>query len=313
MKKYFKWLCSLLTALVLVVQTVPVNAQANVAEVLTKANEASKNLTSGRSSGFLSVSIDNQGQSADLGQVNFDVKFNLDSLSGAAKLDVVSAFLGGQNVSLEAYLKDNVVTMLTPEGATVETLTEAQIAEWNAGYAKYKEAVAQADTAVSEEEVTKFFDFTETDAGYVLSLKEGIDGKAFYEEANKDGALDTAKEQTLKQLEEQGQEVSAEMKQTYDKIYSPEFFELIFASNPKLEITYAKDTYYVNKFVFDFQLDVVEFVKFTGAASEEEVANLPNKVNIKGEVNLSEQGQPQEVMVPEVTVESTEESSSSAE
>ncbi|MDO4431764.1 MAG: hypothetical protein Q4B80_00480 [Aerococcaceae bacterium] len=300
MKKRNKLFVSLLASLALTGPVLPVaNAQANPTEVLTKIDEVGKTAKSVHGAGFLSVAITNQGQTADIGQLNFDVKVNGEEPISLAFLgEVISPFTGGEQLAIETYLKDNVMTLIAPGNVSQQDITD-ELTEIKADF-------EGESTPANPEQTLKVMNLTENDTHYVLSLKEDLDVDALWEEATKGMDINQVKEQYIKQMEAQGVEVDEATLAMLDKVYNKEFIKsLLAALNPKVEVHYAKDTYFLTTFKAEFNITSADLVALAAELDPElslDATELPENIVLKFEGNFDGHGQPQEITVPEVTV-----------
>ena len=167
-------------------------------------------------------------------------------------------------------------------------------ADYSAQRNQFKTAIQNAmkeayKDLTPEQEATlgQYFEIKEDGEDYVYALKQGIDGKKFYED-NKE-TFERVKEQALKQSEANGQSVSDQQKATYDKLFSADTMEKFFASNPKVEVRYNKSTFLVSKVTLDVNLKPADFLPAQSAQG------APGNIAVQANLEASDYNQPIEL------------------
>ncbi|MDO4431765.1 MAG: hypothetical protein Q4B80_00485 [Aerococcaceae bacterium] len=311
MRKRNQWFVSLLASFILTGPVSPVaNSHANPTEVLTKVDEVGKATKSVHSAGFLSVASANQGQLEEDGQFNFDLKVNREEPNSFAFLSALST--GG--LEIEVYLKDNVMTVIALGQVLFHEEITDEVEEITDKASEIKAEFEIESKLTTPEQILKMMNFTENDTHYVLSLKEDLDIDALWEEVTKGLDVNQAKAEYIKQMEAQGLEVDEATLVMIDKVYNKEFVRALFATfNPKVEVHYAKDTYYLTTFKTELDITATDLATLVTEFYPEKVSDieeLPETILIKFEVNFDGHNQPQNIEVPEVTVTPVETSSS---
>lgn len=305
MKKTMKkWVAVMASALILVGPvSSSVNAQTTYDEAffneLTQANQTYEAV---KFDGMLHVSTTSQGQSADLGHLDFSGAFNGLPLGFSFDGKLTSALLGGEVLVAQAYLQNSVAYVGLP-GAELSTtqwqaidVTEQQQQIIDA----FKESVAQA---AAKPELTatinqKYTDVTETDTDYIITLKQDINAEELWTDVQQVVDLETLKEQAITQVEEQtGEPVTEEQRAQLDQMYSPEAIAQFLNLNPIVESVYDKETKKLKQIRFEVNVVTAEFVP---SDAETEQANfLPENILVKMEINLSEHDVAQDIVVPD--------------
>lgn len=311
MKKLLQKTLKMLALFVLLVNVATPTAFAEmpVAELLQKIAEADAKFDSGYVKGSLKASIENQGQAADVAEVKFESRFNLNDLSVVAAVDLLSPFLGSEAIAAQVYLKDNEMTMLAPGSVEKRTLSADEVSRIKEAIRTYQEQIVKQDYK-SLENVEGYYEVTEDDANYLVSLKSGLDGKQMYAKANEEGALDKLKADMLEELNKQNA-VDESTRAIYDKIYSPEFFELVFKSITHFVAKYDKESFVTTAMEMELSIVPEDFAKlFEVNLADFEGVPIPELLKLKYNLTIDEHNQPQTIEVPEITVAEPESSSS---
>ena len=224
----------------------------------------------------------------------------LDALVDIANLNTsgkASAVAQGQTFNLEWAIKDNqlVYSLL---GAPFET---QDITEYKA---QFKQGLTQGfEQALIEQtklmaEYTKYaplfddlFDVEMTDTEYVLSLKQNIDGKAYFE---KHEALLKEFKQFLVEKIRENQEVTADQERLFtelDQHFTADNFAKLASINPTYVIHYAKDS--LNPLSIEFTA-VIKLKELTSQAG----AEAPDQISVKYSMTFDQYNQPLDIKLP---------------
>lgn len=319
MKKIVKVVSSLLVAFMMAFSVVPqASAQeSNTREVLEQIQTASSELESMQVDGFIALALQSGEQQADLGQFNFDMFYNVDPrFSLQFQGEVLSAFLGSETYTLSAWAKEGMAYLYdgVNDAWTVEDYSDQEYELSDQFYDVLNDAkdlqVEVTDDYVAL--VEKYLTFTETDTEYVYTVNQDINAQELWDdldavvdlEAIRDDAIAQAKTQAT----EQGIEFTAEDEELVLSLYSVETLETLLATNPHIEVHYAKDTYKVSKMIFNVTVNPNEFMpEEEVAATTEEAEAFPENIVISMEMNFTNYGQTFDVVVPaEATQQPTE-------
>ena len=222
-------------------------------ELFSKADAALKTVKSVELKGDLAVAFDQNGTKVNFANVNFD--------------DTLSTQTGDKDWTKADYSAQR---------------NQFKTALQNAMKEAYKDLTPEQEATLGQ-----YFEIKEDGEDYVYALKQGIDGKKFYED-NK-ATFERVKEQALKQSEANGQSVSDQQKATFDKLFSADTMEKFFASNPKVEIRYNKSTFLVSKVTLDVNLKPADFLPAQSAQG------APGNIAVQANLEAKDYNQPIEL------------------
>lgn len=307
MKKGFKILSSVFVALLMALNVLPsVSAQSTASEVVAEINAANQNtLESMHSNGFVSVSFVSGEQSADIGQFNFDLSYNVDPRFGMAfQGEVVSPFLGSEAYTLSAWALDGVAYLFDGVNNewTVEDYSDQEYEISEQVYTAINEAQANQTELTAEQLalVDKYLELSETDTDYVFTLKQGIDANELWADLESAVDMDTLINEAIDQAKaaaaEQDIEFTAEEEDMIRSTYSAETLATILATNPVITASYSKDGYKATGMTMVLTINPNDFV-----GSEEEAAEsgLPETMIVTLEMTFDNHGQNFDIVVPE--------------
>lgn len=271
----------------------------------TELSEANKHFESMKFDGLVKVSAVSDDQVADMGQMTFKGSFNGIPLQGSFEGEVSSLFLGGKKMPVQAFYQNSIAYLGFPGGEEGKTEWQAmdfskQESEIIKGYQDaYKEASASQDPKVVADLNNKYMNVEETDTEYVFTLKEDINADELWADVNSLVDLNAAKEQMIKQTEEQtGEKIDDETRAQIDKAYSVESLQQFLNMKPVVKVSYDKATKQLTKFLLDLNVNVADFTSEEQAASAEE-SGMPQNFLVHIEANVTDHNVPQEVVVPE--------------
>ena len=308
MKKGFKLLGSLLVALLMAINVLPtVSAQSTARDVLTQINAAGQNqLESMNANGFVSVAFQSGEQTADIGQLNFDMSFNIDPrFSMEFQGEVVSPFLGSETYTLSAWALEGIAYLYdgVNDEWTIEDYSAQEQEISDQVYAAINEAQAQQGE-LTEEQIAlaeKYSDFSETETDYVFTLKQDIDANELWADLNSamdmEALINDAIEQAKATGAEQGVEFTAEDEEMIRSLYSVETLEAVLGTNPVISASYDKTTYKPTGISAVLTINPNDFMGTT----EEEAAEtgMPETVIVTIEMTFGGHGETFEIVVPE--------------
>lgn len=328
MKKTFKKFTAMLaTASMAFTMVLPtVSAQdTNWDEVLTQINTVNQELVSMEGDGTITVAAQNMLDAT----LTMDFRYNTQerfAFEGSANLtgEMVTADAEGNETSMpiefggQATVLDGVGYLFDGQSWTVEDISaqEAQIA------AQFEEIMAQVSEqsqTINDPELTKkYFDLTETDTEYALSLKSDINADEFWADVESKVNLEEIKQESIDQAVQQAeasgealtQEEIDELTQQVNQSFEASKqvgFQLINS----LEMRYSKETYYLTYMALDFGLDKADMDEIAanlGESAEDIPADFSLAFNLV--FNFRNHGQVFDIAVPEgaPTFNSTEES-----
>ena len=226
-------------------------------ELFSKADAALKTVKSVDLKGNLTVAFDQNGTKVNFANVNFETELDLENVQGEGKVEIASQL--SPSAQKQAFqLKDDTLATQTGDKDWTKADYSAQRNQFKTAIQNAMKEAYKDLTPEQEATLGQYFEIKEDGEDYVYALKQGIDGKKFYED-NKE-IFDRVKEQALKQSEANGQTVSDQQKATFDKLFSADTMEKFFASNPKVEIRYNKSTFLVSKVTLDVNLKPADFL-----------------------------------------------------
>lgn len=317
MKKSIKIFFSLLTTVTMAFGVVAptVSAQdTNWDEVLTQLNEVNQEVVSMEGDGTITVSADQFIDAA----LNFDFRYNVEEafaleLAGDVTGELVTTDAEGNPSSMpldfagQASIIDGIAYLFDGSSWTVEDVSaqEEQIAaEFDSIMAQIQE---QADTMSNPELTQKYFDLSETDSEYVMTLKQDINPDEFW--ADVESAVDMEQikqetiDQTIQQAEANGQEVTEEDRQTLEEqmdLSMEATKSVMFQLVDTMEFRYSKETYYLTHILMDFSLNRANMEEIA-ADMGETTEGIPEDFNvaISMEFNFANHGEVFDIVVPE--------------
>ncbi|XJS10369.1 hypothetical protein ACF3NG_09560 [Aerococcaceae bacterium WGS1372] len=332
MKKTIKRLTSMLaTASVAFTMVLPtVSAQdTNWDEVLTQINAVNQELVSMEGDGTITVAAQNMLDATlttDF-RYNTEERFALDASADLTGEMITSDAEGNETTSPinfggQVTVLDGVAYLFDGSSWTVEDISaqEEQIA------AQFEEIMAQtteqAETLNDPAITQKYFDLSETDTDYVMTLKQDINPDEFWADVESQVDLEAIKQESIDQALEQAQSSATatgeeltqeeidELTQQIDQSFEASK-EVGFQLINSIEIRYSKENYYLTYMSMDFGLDYADMEKIA-ANMGESMEGIPEDFNVSFvmEFNFRNHGQVFDIVVPEgaPTFDSTEES-----
>ena len=255
-------------------------------ELFSKADAALKTVKSVDLKGNLTVAFDQNGTKVNFANVNFETELDLENVQGEGKVEIASQL--SPSAQKQAFqLKDDTLATQTGDKDWTKADYSAQRNQFKTAIQNAMKEAYKDLTPEQEATLGQYFEIKEDGEDYVYSLKQGIDGKKFYED-NKE-IFDRVKEQALKQSEANGQTVSDQQKATYDKLFSADTMEKFFASNPKVEVRYNKSTFLVSKVTLDVNLKPADFLPAQSAQG------APGNIAVQANLEASDYNQPIEL------------------
>ena len=255
-------------------------------ELFSKADAALKTVKSVDLKGNLTVAFDQNGTKVNFANVNFETELDLENVQGEGKVEIASQL--SPSAQKQAFqLKDDTLATQTGDKDWTKADYSAQRNQFKTAIQNAMKEAYKDLTPEQEATLGQYFEIKEDGEDYVYALKQGIDGKKFYED-NKE-IFDRVKEQALKQSEANGQSVSDQQKATYDKLFSADTMEKFFASNPKVEVRYNKSTFLVSKVTLDVNLKPADFLPAQSAQG------APGNIAVQANLEASDYNQPIEL------------------
>lgn len=255
-------------------------------ELFSKADAALKTVKSVDLKGNLTVAFDQNGTKVNFANVNFETELDLENVQGEGKVEIASQL--SPSAQKQAFqLKDDTLATQTGDKEWTKADFSAQRNQFKTALQNAMKEVYKDLTPEQEATLGQYFEIKEDGEDYVYALKQGIDGKKFYED-NKE-TFDRVKEQALKQSEANGRTVSDQEKATYDKLFSADTMEKFFASNPKVEVRYNKSTFLVSKVTLDVNLKPADFLPAQSAQG------APGNIAVQANLEASDYNQPIEL------------------
>ena len=317
MKKSIKIFFSLLTTVTMAFGVVAptVSAQdTNWDEVLTQLNEVNQEVVSMEGDGTITVSADQFIDAA----LNFDFRYNVEEafaleLAGDVTGELVTTDAEGNPSTMpldfagQASVIDGIAYLFDGSSWTVEDVSaqEEQIAaEFDNVMAQMQE---QADTMSNPELTQKYFDLSETDSEYVMTLKQDINPDEFWADVESLVDMEQIKQetidQTIQQAEASGQEVTEEDRQTLEEqmdLSMEATKSVMFQLVDTMEFRYSKETYYLTHMLMDFSLNRANMEEIA-ADMGETTEGIPEDFNVafSMEFNFANHGEVFDIVVPE--------------
>ena len=255
-------------------------------ELFSKADAALKTVKSVDLKGNLTVAFDQNGTKVNFANVNFETELDLENVQGEGKVEIASQL--SPSAQKQAFqLKDDTLATQTGDKDWTKADYSAQRNQFKTAIQNAMKEAYKDLTPEQEATLGQYFEIKEDGEDYVYALKQGIDGKKFYED-NKE-TFERVKEQALKQSEANGQTVSDQQKATFDKLFSADTMEKFFASNPKVEIRYNKSTFLVSKVTLDVNLKPADFLPAQSAQG------APGNIAVQANLEASDYNQPIEL------------------
>lgn len=255
-------------------------------ELFSKADAALKTVKSVDLKGNLTVAFDQNGTKVNFANVNFETELDLENVQGEGKVEIASQL--SPSAKKQAFqLKDDTLSTQTGDKDWTKAYYSAQRNQFKTALQNAMKEAYKDLTPEQEATLGQYFEIKEDGEDYVYALKQGIDGKKFYED-NK-ATFERVKEQALKQSEANGQSVSDQQKATFDKLFSADTMEKFFASNPKVEIRYNKSTFLVSKVTLDVNLKPADFLPAQSAQG------APGNIAVQANLEAKDYNQPIEL------------------
>ena len=255
-------------------------------ELFSKADAALKTVKSVDLKGNLTVAFDQNGTKVNFANVNFETELDLENVQGEGKVEIASQL--SPSAQKQAFqLKDDTLATQTGDKDWTKADYSAQRNQFKTAIQNAMKEAYKDLTPEQEATLGQYFEIKEDGEDYVYALKQGIDGKKFYEDNRE--TFERVKEQALKQSEANGQTVSDQQKATYDKLFSADTMEKFFASNPKVEIRYNKSTFLVSKVTLDVNLKPADFLPAQSAQG------APGNIAVQANLEASDYNQPIEL------------------
>ena len=255
-------------------------------ELFSKADAALKTVKSVDLKGNLTVAFDQNGTKVNFANVNFETELDLENVQGEGKVEIASQL--SPSAQKQAFqLKDDTLSTQTGDKDWTKADYSAQRNQFKTALQNAMKEAYKDLTPEQEATLGQYFEIKEDGEDYVYALKQGIDGKKFYED-NK-ATFERVKEQALKQSEANGQSVSDQQKATFDKLFSADTMEKFFASNPKVEIRYNKSTFLVSKVTLDVNLKPAAFLPAQSAQG------APGNIAVQANLEAKDYNQPIEL------------------
>ena len=255
-------------------------------ELFSKADAALKTVKSVDLKGNLTVAFDQNGTKVNFANVNFETELDLENVQGEGKVEIASQL--SPSAQKQAFqLKDDTLATQTGDKDWTKADYSAQRNQFKTAIQNAMKEAYKDLTPEQEATLGQYFEIKEDGEDYVYALKQGIDGKKFYED-NK-ATFERVKEQALKQSAANGQSVSDQQKATFDKLFSADTMEKFFASNPKVEIRYNKSTFLVSKVTLDVNLKPADFLPAQSAQG------APGNIAVQANLEAKDYNQPIEL------------------
>ena len=255
-------------------------------ELFSKADAALKTVKSVDLKGNLTVAFDQNGTKVNFANVNFETELDLENVQGEGKVEIASQL--SPSAQKQAFqLRDDTLATQTGDKDWTKADYSAQRNQFKTAIQNAMKEAYKDLTPEQEATLGQYFEIKEDGEDYVYALKQGIDGKKFYED-NK-ATFERVKEQALKQSEANGQSVSDQQKATFDKLFSADTMEKFFASNPKVEIRYNKSTFLVSKVTLDVNLKPADFLPAQSAQG------APGNIAVQANLEAKDYNQPIEL------------------
>lgn len=317
MKKTVKLLFSLLTAVAMAFGVVlpTVSAQdTNWDEVLTQINAVNQDVVSMEGNGNISVVADGFLNAT----LNTDFRFNTEErfaleLSGDVTGEIISADAEGNETSMpldfagKATLLEGIGYLFDGSSWTVEDLS-AQEEEVAAQYEEMMAQITEQAQTINDPALTqKYFDLSETDTEYVITLKQDINSDEFWADVESQVNLEELTQQSIDeavtQAEAAGEPLTEEERQELQEqiLASTEAGKkLIFQLIDSMEYRYSKETYYMTYMSMDFSLDSADIAELAQSMGET-TEGMPEDFNLVFtlEFNFANHGQVFDIAVPE--------------
>ena len=255
-------------------------------ELFSKADAALKTVKSVDLKGNLTVAFDQNGPKVNIANVNCETELDLENVQGEGKVEIASQL--SPSAQKQAFqLKDDTLATQTGDKDWTKADYSAQRNQFKTAIQNAMKEAYKDLTPEQEATLGQYFEIKEDGEDYVYALKQGIDGKKFYED-NKE-IFDRVKEQALKLSEANGHTVSDQQKATYDKLFSADTMEKFFASNPKVALRYNKSTFLVSKVTLDVNLKPADFLPAQSAQG------APGNIAVQANLEASDYNQPIEL------------------
>ena len=229
-------------------------------ELFSKADAALKTVKSVELKGDLAVAFDQNGTKVNFANVNFETELDLENVQGEGKVEIASQL--SPSAQKQAFqLKDDTLSTQTGDKDWTKADYSAQRNQFKTALQNAMKEAYKDLTPEQEATLGQYFEIKEDGEDYVYALKQGIDGKKFYEDN----------------------------KATFDKLFSADTMEKFFASNPKVEIRYNKSTFLVSKVTLDVNLKPADFLPAQSAQG------APGNIAVQANLEAKDYNQPIEL------------------
>lgn len=299
MKKTMKYLFSLLAVVALGFGAVlpTISAQdTDSKEVLSQIITANQDVVSMEGTGNVSLSV------SDLASIdaNVDFRFNNEERFAAEVTGDATGELSSTpfNLSGEAALVDGVAYVNDGSSWKVKDVT-AQEDQLAARFEQVMTKVANQSTDALVNGAQKYFDFSETEAEYVLTLKEGIDAEEFWADVEDQVDVDRLAQLAVDEASAQADQTGVPLTDAQVQAVEDQAMEsyeaakgIAFEAVQHLELRFSKDNHYITYVGADFDLD--------GAQLEELLGRSTGGLGLtgSGEVNFSNHGETFDIQAP---------------
>lgn len=260
--------------------------------------------------GWMSAAIEQDGQKTDIGRLEFAGQVDIDTMQAHFLGEIKSLFLGNDDINIDFYQKDGIIyTYFKGLEGTEQWIKTKDDSANSIKTIKDAQKKSLNDEQVSK--LAKYYDVTETDTEYVVSLKKDIDASALWNDLDSIIDFESLKSELLSQMEATGESESqiSTAKEMLNTILNPETIAIILKSNPELVTTYKKGTYKPVKAEMKLQLPLLELAKriLGNSAKEEELKSLPSTLSLSSEINYNSVNEPINVTVPEAALNNSSE------
>ena len=319
MKKTLKWFLSIVSVLTILTSSssIAFAQDIDLKSVLTSIQEANKTVESQEGIGNLSFSLYNGQEELFGGDLDTDFRFNVDprfsmegTFSGNVRDSSQSVDENGNPVSdqaqetpfdLKVSMVEGIIYVFDGTSWSVEDFTQ-QEEELSKAFTEALNQAAGAQTEVNDDLVSiceKYFDISDNGTDYVFAMKPDIEAEAFWQDISKIVDIEKIKQEAvdeaIKQMQEQGTEVTEEGKAQMEETYN-QAFDMVFDFLDKYEIHYNKETLNPSKIYLELSLNPEDIEKITGTADEE-----TQKItgNLTFTMNFSKHGEQFDIQIPE--------------
>lgn len=279
-----KKLLALATAVLVGAPITTAFAQPSYEEISKKWETAVAEVKQVALDGNVSVSVTQNGQTAQVGTANVNGAIDVATLDSTGELTILSAFLP-EPEKVVFIVKDDKSYVFAQGAWNVSGVTEEKAQFLKTFQEAYQQGMALQANPEMYAKLEKYLDITTEGENVKVALKQGIDGKAFY--ADFQEVFEASKAMALEELKKQGEVVSDEQLAIFDVVYSEDTMVKVFAQNPKYEATFNAEGH-MTHIMFEVEVNVADFIELEG---------LPQNIHVKGEFNLN-YNQPLTIEVP---------------